>query len=235
MTERPSKERIFAAKREGRKCQQVVLPWKRTLSMCWSNVQHRKGRSLLTFLCIAVVVAFFMSSLVSQDITRTLMQSEDIHTKAALEKAGVLTHDAASLKKQHDERVWLMSLSAILCLVGITNTILMSVTERIREIGTLKCLGALDFFVVRLFLIESLFIGLVGSLIGAITGYILAVFQVGAVLEFSVLTLGSCLMALGRGLPIALLIGTGLTVVGAIYPTWRAARMKPVDAMRVEV
>lgn len=215
--------------------QGVSLPWSRTLRMCWSNVQHRLGRSLLTFVCIAVVVAFFMASMTYQDILRTLSGVDDVHTRAVLEQAGVFAHDAASQQERSDQRTWLLTLSAVLCLVGITNTILMSVTERIREIGTLKCLGALDRFVVRLFLIESVFVGLVASACGAALGYVLAVVQTGAILEFGLLQPDVLLGALVRGGPTAVLIGTGLTVLGAVYPTWRAARMKPVDAMRVEV
>ena len=56
-------------------------------------------------------------------------------------------------------------------------------TERIGEIGTLKCLGALNKFVVRLILIESLFIGLLASILGAVVGYLLAVLQVYALLH----------------------------------------------------
>ena len=213
----------------------VVLPWKRTFHMCWSNVLHRLGRSILSFACITVVIAFFSSSVAYQDILAELSASDDVHTCAVLERAGVVTHDAEQLARQRDQRVWLMSLSGFLCLVGITNTILMSVTERFREIGTLKCLGALDSFIIRLFLIESAFIGLLGSLTGSLLGYLLALLQVGAVLEFSLLTWGNAFGALAASLPIALGAGTVLTIVAAVYPTYVAARMKPTDAMRVEI
>jgi ABC-type antimicrobial peptide transport system permease subunit len=128
-----------------------------------------------------------------------------------------------------------MTLSAILCLVGITNTILMSVTERIREIGTLKCLGAIDAFVVRLFLIENAFVGALASLLGALIGCVLAFVQFGAVFEFGVMSWSLCLNALGIGIVKAVVLGTGLTLLASIYPTYVASRMRPVDAMRVEV
>jgi ABC-type lipoprotein release transport system permease subunit len=112
---------------------------------------------------------------------------------------------------------------------------LMSVTERFREIGTLKCLGALDRFVVRLFLVESFFIGLFGSLSGTLLGYLLTVLQVGAVLEFRLATLGEYWFAFISCAPIAIGAGTILTVLAAIYPTYVAAKMKPVEAMRVEL
>ena len=111
---------------------------------------------------------------------------------------------------------------------------LMSVTERIREIGTLKCLGALDRFVVRLFLLESIFVGVIGSMLGAVVGYVFTIIQVGLGLEFAMLSAAFCLNALLYG-PVAVGIGTVLTVLAAIYPTYVAAKMKPVDAMRVEV
>lgn len=214
---------------------QVVLPWKRTLDMCLSNVRNRLGRSLLTFLGIGIVVAFFMSSLSYQMLLTAMMDQQDVHTKAILERAGVVTHDPAAMKNQEERRMWLLGLSALLCLAGITNTMLMSVTERFREIGTLKCLGALDRFVVRLFLVESFFIGLLGSLSGAILGFLLAVLQVAAVLELALLPISSYWGTLTACSPVAVGAGTLLTVLAAVYPTYVAAKMKPVDAMRSEI
>jgi len=213
----------------------VVLPWRRTLKMCAANVRHRLGRSTLTFICIAVVVAFFASSMSYQFIVNKAMKSDDLHIQAVLEKAGVFTHDVQSQTKQNDQRIWLMTLSAILCLVGITNTILMSVTERFREIGTLKCLGALNGFVVRLFLIESAFVGIIASLLGGLLGCMLAVLQVGAAFEFSLLGGATFLQSFAASLPKAVGLGTLLTLLASLYPTYIASRMKPVDAMRVEI
>ncbi len=213
----------------------IVLTWSRTFRMCWSSVRNRLGRSMLTFLGIAIVSAFFMSSFSYQIMLQNLMRRQDTHTQAVLEQAGVFTHDAESLKRQRDQRIWLMALSAIVCLTGITNTILMSVTERVREIGTLKCLGALDRFIVRLFLVENLFLGLIGSITGTVFGFLLALLQVGMSLEFRLLSARDALYALAVAGPIAVGAGALLTVLAAVYPTYVAARMKPVDAMRVEV
>ena len=234
MSQAPQEIRIFDDRRSGVR-KYVVLPWRRTIEICWLNVQHRIGRSMLTFVCVAVVVAFFASSLGYQDIVSSLLQSDDVHAKAVLEKAGISAADVAGLKKHRDQRTWLMTLSGILCVVGIMNTILMSVTERYREIGTLKCLGALDSFVVRLFMIESLFIGLLGSIAGAVAGFCLGLLQAGASLEFGLLSASRCLHALAVGVPVSIALGTTMTVLAAAYPTYVAARMKPVEAMRAEV
>lgn len=213
----------------------VVLPWSKTVRMCLANVRQRLGRSVLTFICIAVVVAFFASALAYQGILSRLTGRTDVHVQAVLERAGVFVNDPAAMLRQRDQRIWLMTLSAVLCLVGITNTILMSVTERFREIGTLKCLGALDVFVVRLFLIENAFIGALASLLGGLLGCLLAVLQLGAVLEFSILSWNDCAMELLLGMGKAVVLGTVLTLLASVYPTYVASRMRPVDAMRVEV
>jgi hypothetical protein len=203
--------------------------------MCLANVRQRLGRSALTFICIAVVVAFFASALTYQGYLSGFMASEDVHVQATLARAGVFVHDEVALARQRDERIWLMTLSAVLCLVGITNTILMSVTERFREIGTLKCLGALDVFVVRLFLIENALVGALASLLGALAGCLLAILQVGAVLEFSLLSWRLAGEGVLMGVVQAVALGTGLTLLASIYPTYVASRMRPVDAMRVDV
>ena len=230
--------RVFEGGREGQSRKSLrhpVLPWKVTFKMSWANIYNRIGRFLLVFLGIGVVVAFVMSSFTYQDIVSDLSESDDVHVKAVLEKAGVLATDAESQKYQSDRSLWLMSLSCLLCIVVIANTMLMSVGERVKEIGTLKCLGALDRFIVRLFMIESIFIGVVGSAIGALVGYALAILQVGMSLEFSLLRFEHYLGPLVLWVPIAVGAGTLITVVAAVYPTYVASRMKPVDAMRVEI
>ena len=213
----------------------VSFPWKRTVRMCWSNVRNRRGRFLLTLLGVAITVAFLTSSMTYHGIVGDLLQSKDVHTRAVLERAGKFTGDQADVRKARDQRTWILILSGLLCVTGITNTMLMSVTERSGEIGTLKCLGALDGFVVRLFLLESLLVGLTGSLAGAAVGYLLGLVQVGMELEFAMLAGASAAAPLAGAVPLAVGVGTALTVVSALYPTYIAAKMNPVEAMRVEI
>ncbi len=145
---------------------------------------------------------------------------------------------------QHDMRgVWLVTLSLMVCVVGITNAMLMSVTERFREIGTMKCLGALDIFVVKLFLIESALQGVVGSVAGAIIGFLLAFVRALFTFHTTDPESGNSYwlalhffpgLSLLAWLAIALGVGIALSIVAAIYPAIRAARMEPVQAMRVQ-
>lgn len=218
----------------------VQFSWRRTLSMCAASVRNRKGRFMLTVLSVAVVVAFLTSVLAvgrvqSRLLARPASHPAYLHTKAVLERTGTFSADPAAIQKRQDRRLWVVGLSLILCVVGITNAMLMTVTERAREIGTLKCLGALDRYVVRLFLIESLLVGLVASALGAGAGYVLGLLQVGLTLEFALMSGGDCLAAFTASVPLSIAIGAGLTVVSALYPTWVASHMRPVEAMRVEM
>lgn len=123
---------------------------------------------------------------------------------------------------------FLAAMSLALCAVGIANTMLMSVAERYREIGTLKCLGATDTFIAKVFLIESLVVGMVSSLVGALLG-------AGIATLFGWRSGASVLPFVQVSVVIPLLVGAGLTLAASIAPALAAARMQASDALRVEV
>jgi putative ABC transport system permease protein len=124
---------------------------------------------------------------------------------------------------------WLVATSLVMCLVGVTNSMLMSVTERYREIGTIKCLGASDGFIVKVFFLEALMLGLLGSVGGSVFG----VGLMGVALHFgdSPLGAGQALQVVAAGTGIGVL----LTVLAAIAPAMQAARMPAAAALRVDV
>ena len=134
-------------------------------------------------------------------------------------------------------------LSLLVCVVGIVNSMLMSVSERVREIGTMKCLGALDRFIVKLFLLESSFQGVIGTLVGLLIGFALSFIRS----VFSYLYIDPTteiwhffawdyfpVIDVLQSAFWAFVIGSVLSVAAAIYPAYGAAKMQPVDAMRVE-
>jgi len=114
------------------------------------------------------------------------------------------------------------------------NAMLTSVTERYREIGTWKCLGALDRFIVELFLLESTFQGLIGSIGGAILGFLFPLFVNIGKYGTQVIEVLPWLEILKYG-AITIVIGLVLSIAGAIYPAYRATQMVPADAMRQEM
>ena len=152
--------------------------------------------------------------------------------EAIMKSRGVPT-TADEIESSRIQTRWLLGLALLVAFVGILNAMLMSVTERYREIGTMKCLGALDGFIIKLFLIESLFQGVTGTLLGIVVGLVLSLLAAASNYgghAFRNLPVGELAMAV----LISLAVGIGLTVAGAVYPAWQAARMQPIEAMRVE-
>ena len=128
---------------------------------------------------------------------------------------------------------WLAFVSMLVCTVGIANAMLMSVTERFREIATLKCLGALDGFIMTVFLIEAAILGLVGGIVGTLIGLVLGLGRMLATFQNLLLELfpGGLLL---QAAVISIVTGIALAAVAAAYPSMRAARLAPMEAMRIE-
>jgi len=120
--------------------------------------------------------------------------------------------------------------------------------ERTREIGIMKALGMKSRTVLLVFLCESAIIGLIGAVIGLASGWALAnvvaiILGGGGGLRGN-MQAGNQAVA-SNGLTItpvltpmvflgALVFGIGVSVVFALYPAWRASKLKPVDALRYE-
>ena len=131
--------------------------------------------------------------------------------------------------------IWIVLISLFVTVIGVANALLMSVTERFREIGTMKCLGALSSFIRTLFLIESSLIGFAGSVLGVLVGMLLTMLAYGFTYSFAQVFGGMAygLLALAGGG--AVVAGTILAVVAALYPARFAARMVPATALRSTV
>jgi putative ABC transport system permease protein len=135
------------------------------------------------------------------------------------------------------------AISLIVAGVGIMNTMLTSLMERVREIGILKALGMQKRTVLGIFLNEALIIGVLGSIFGILTGSALAlsIDQLGLLENFTTGTYNTVLgeISIRPVFEIRLFInsfifGIMISVIFGLYPAWRAARMDPVDALRHE-
>lgn len=126
-------------------------------------------------------------------------------------------------------RLTLVGISSISLVVGgivVMNIMMVSVTERTREIGIRKSLGARQNHVLAQFLLESLLVTMVGGAIGIGLGFVLARTLVGLMnMEIAISWLA---IALGLG------ISTGVGLFFGIYPAMRAARLDPVKALSYE-
>ncbi len=130
---------------------------------------------------------------------------------------------------------WIVIIALLVTVIGISNSMLMSVTERFREIGTMKCLGALSAFIRRIFLIESSLLGLAGSIVGVIVGLVFAV--IGYSLTYGAGMVLGTLSILSVLLYVVLSIAAGvvLSLLAALYPAQFASRMVPATALRTNI
>lgn len=211
----------------------VVLPFTKSIEIAYKSIRARFFRSFVTTLTLVLAVSFLAFSQIHIDIADSLLAGGDPDICHTLMRCGYdISPGDTSLAASPKQR-WIVILSLLVCVVGIINAQLMSVTERFREIGTMKCLGALDRFIVRIFVIEAAMQGLAGSLTGAIAGGITAL--LGSLLRFGTGNMGSLpWQDMGLSLAMATLTGIGLSLAGVLYPAIIAARMQPVEAMRVE-
>jgi putative ABC transport system permease protein len=110
--------------------------------------------------------------------------------------------------------------------IGVMNIMLVSVTERIREIGLRKALGATPRLIRRQFLVEASLLGLAGGVLGAGVGLAGAVLLPHLVSNAIAISPAATVGAIA----VAMLIG----LVFGVYPAGRAARLAPIDALRTE-
>lgn len=129
-------------------------------------------------------------------------------------------------------------LALLVASIGIANTMIMSIYERTREIGTLKAIGSSNADVLRIFMVEAGLIGLFGGVVGVLSGWLLGLAlnafisdwlkseQIPIDAPFFVVT-----WELVAG---ALAFATLIGILAGLYPAFRAARLDPLAALRHE-
>ncbi len=110
--------------------------------------------------------------------------------------------------------------------IGVMNIMLVSITERTREIGTRKALGAPNSAIRLQFIIESIVICLVGGFIGIVLGVVLGISAANLLGAAATPSAGSILLSLGFSMAIGIFFG--------YYPANKAAKMDPIEALRYE-
>jgi len=202
-----------------------MLPKQEAFKMSLRNIMIRFVRACIVSSSVLLGFAFLMSIFTNTVIQQALLKNGPESIKVSL---------AAGASDSMARDIWLVSLSLLVCVVGITNAMLMSVTERSREIGTMKCLGALNRFIMEIFLIESGMQGLLGSLAGGLIGglgmLITYLARYGTVILNYIPYLGLLKFYL-----FSIILGTVISIIGAVYPTYLSARMEPAEAIRREV
>jgi putative ABC transport system permease protein len=118
--------------------------------------------------------------------------------------------------------------------VGIITTLYTSVTERIREIGTMKAIGAQNSFILVLFLAEALTIGIIGATAGMGVGVMGGFVLIAGFASQDPASQNLTPVFLGQDVATVWGLSVGLAVLAGMYPAWRASRTPPIVALRRE-
>ena len=200
--------------------QRSHFPIEQAFVFAIQGIRLRLGRMLLVLAGVAVAIAF----------TNVLLTMNGLfeHPDAKVLEGGQGLMAAGIFR-------WLwVAVALLICTAGTLNAIVMSVTERVKEIGTLKCLGSRNIHIVQIFLFESVLLGVLGGLIGSILGYGAALLNFISSVGAKYLTASMALRATWYIL-ICIGISAGLSLLASVIPVLMAARVEPAAAMRYEV
>jgi lipoprotein-releasing system permease protein len=142
------------------------------------------------------------------------------------------------MKTEKKVMFWILSLIVMVAAFNIASTLIMVVMEKTRDIGIMKSMGATPGSILRIFVFEGLVIGALGTTVGTIAGYFLAmlldryqfVSLPGDVYPIETLPVDM------QGLDFAIVAAAAMAIsfLAAIYPAWSASRLEPVEAIRRE-
>ena len=173
-------------------------------------------------------------SAATQQITSILEQRHNITNGQA--DFSITSQNSLIQSLQNSTQVWVILLGAIAGIsllvggIGIMNIMLVSVTERTREIGIRKALGAKRSNIMLQFLIEAALMSLIGGAIGVLVGW-------GISTLISGVTVGGQTIhtVISADIPIlAVCVSAAIGILFGLYPAYRAARLNPIEALRYE-
>jgi len=130
--------------------------------------------------------------------------------------------------------MFLMAIAGVSLLVAgvsILNIMLMSTIERTREIGIMRAIGAYRETILKIFLMEALILGIIGSVLGGALSLV-----GGYAIDMMILNTAEYVFTPSSALYVFLGISFGIctALVSALYPAWKASRLEPIEALRYE-
>ncbi|MFC1479411.1 ABC transporter permease [Planctomycetota bacterium] len=197
------------------------FPLSEAIAFSFRSLMLRLGRMIVVLLGISFAISF-MTVLLSTGIIM------DGIRELAVRSGSGSGGEASEFHK------WWIVVAICIAAAGISNAVLMSVTERIKEIGTLKCMGARNLHIIEIFLIETLLLGTIGGFLGSVFGILITITFYGVKLGSDLWTVFGLIDAL-KLTGISILLSLSISLVSAIIPVFLAARIEPAEAMRYEV
>ncbi|MBU7004147.1 MAG: FtsX-like permease family protein [Theionarchaea archaeon] len=191
--------------------------------IAYRNIRRRAFSASLTIIGIMVGIAFFLYVLyIIIGFGETVAANV---TNATVEDAGLEPYHIVQM-------VVILAVAT----VGVTSTMFMSVTQRTREIGIMKALGFSSNSVLRIFMIESLLLGALGGLVGAIVGFVLIWIRNFTVLPENLQVAGSTIISsfLWPLLPVGMVLAIILAGLAGFVPSKRGSSMDPEVALYYE-
>jgi putative ABC transport system permease protein len=129
---------------------------------------------------------------------------------------------------------FILAIGAISLLVAATsifNVMMMSVNERVQEIGILLSIGTETGEIRRMFLYEAFILGIIGAIVGGIGSLVIGYSVVSALIgttDYFFLPESIAYV------PIGMIVGIIVCIISGLYPAWHASNMDPIDALRSE-
>jgi putative ABC transport system permease protein len=166
---------------------------------------------------------------VNTEITAQLNKKED--QVSVQDSSRMLENITATLGTMTSFVMAIAGISLLVAAVSIFNVMMMSVTERIREIGILRSIGTQKTEIRKMFIYEAGILGIIGAVIGAVLslaiGYVVVLAMVGSTDYF--FTPESLLYV-----PFGMAVGIIICIVSGVYPAWSASNLDPIEALRSE-
>jgi putative ABC transport system permease protein len=192
--------------------------------------RYLAGNTRVSTISIEVIDEKSMST-VQEDVTNLLLQRHNISNSASADFSVMNQTDivAAASSMTSTFTLLLASIAGISLLVGgigIMNMMLTNVTERTREIGLRKAIGARRQDISRQFLVEAVILTFAGGILGVALGWLLALIVAALMSTPAQVTLTSVALAFGVSAIIGIMFGW--------YPARRAAGLNPIEALRYE-
>lgn len=198
---------------EKKEKREVVFPLSEAIEFSLESIKRRFTRAFITILSIILGIAFMVALLTISNIVQAITPGQGVQAY----------------------QLWMAIIALLVCGVGIVNSMLMSVSERYKEIGTIKTLGAMDSHILEIFIIEAFLLGTIGGVIGGFSGWAVAfIIYFATATANAGLVIGAAINSLVI-VGYAILLSIFLSLISAIAPSLVAARLNPAEALRYEV